>query len=1013
MGRIASVGEVGDDTQRTSAALPTLGSTHGADESPRPSSDGLLDRGTALGRYVILDRIGSGAMGMVYAAFDPALDRKIALKVLRAGREVSEEARDRLVREARAMARLDHPNVVTVHDVGTVGTRVFVAMEFVAGTTLREWLKTSQRPWRQIVEAFTQAGEGLAAAHEAGLVHRDFKPDNVMVSELGGGAVRVRVMDFGLAHVPLEPGDDLASTAEVPAVSAPDDATTRSLTRTGAILGTPAYMAPEQFARSQATASSDQFAFCVALHEALYGRPPFLGDTLASLAVAVATGSRRPTPAIRLPRALISALDRGLSVDVAQRWPNMRELLANLRTTTATRRWSAYALGGAIVTATIVGVAASNPEPPCRESSAALGGFWNDAHRGELATSLRATGVPFAEQSWTLLQERVDGWTTAWLHGRKDACEATHVRHEQSEAMLDRRVACLDRQLEEARGVLEVVAAGTADDVEHLPEVMRVLADPEACSDTVALAAAVPLPSDPATREAIAEIEGRLGRLTATQLLGHTPSLLVEIEQLVADAKAVDYAPVLVEAYSIYVRTLDNLDRDSLAADAAIDAVWAAHAAGDARSEAKAVALVVMMLAEARRTDEVPGWLRHLEASVARFPGDDGLAIVKLDAEASVAFVNERLDDARASYTAALNRCEAVRTSLDCLRHLARLADVELRAGQLAVALGHFERVREARVGALGPDHPLVAASLNDIGMTLRALGRLPEARERFDEASRIFIAIDPKHHGLTRVLNNRATVALFQDQFADAERDYRAVYEQLAATAEVDNYVLPGIRGNIAMTVFAQGRFEEALVMHTEVLDALIALYSEQNLEVADAIANIGEVQAEMKRWDEARASFERARRLRETLAGSEHIAVARADCSLGEVALAQGRNDDAIAAFEGCRVGFVRTFGAEDAQVASPERGLGETMIAMGRTGDGIAMLEHARALLRNTGAAPRELALVEWPLGRAQWQRGTDRPAARAMIEAAEAAFAKVGGLYADDAAACRGWLRAHPR
>jgi serine/threonine protein kinase/tetratricopeptide (TPR) repeat protein len=1012
VGPNVSVHEADVDPDRSGGASETLGSTLDADQPRRGVPDGPLDRGTALGRYVILDRIGQGAMGMVYAAFDPALDRKIALKVLRAGREVSTEARDRLVREARAMARLDHPNVVTVHDVGTVDARVFVAMEFVEGSTLREWLRAVPRSWRQIVDAFVQAGEGLAAAHAVGLVHRDFKPDNVMVSEAAAGGLRVRVMDFGLAHVTLASSDDFTATAEVPTAFEPDDESTRSLTRTGAMLGTPAYMAPEQFARSAATASSDQFAFCVALHEALYGQPPFVGDTLPSLAVAVATGTRRATPTVRVPRAIAAVLDRGLLVDAGERWPDMGALLGRLRSATAKPRWGTYVAAASIVAGAAVGMATMRDEPPCRASSDVPGGVWSEPHKAELAQAIDATGVPFAAQSWSLLRDRFDAWTSAWLQGRLDACLATHVRHEQSEAMLDRRIACLDRRLHEARGVLELVAAGDGDDVARIPELLATLGDPTACSDVDALAVAVPMPSDPHAREAIVALDGRIARATAGLVTQHPPALLPEIEQIVADAKALEYAPTTVTALALWATALDHLDRDSASADAAIDAVWVAHAAGDDYAEARAVALAVSKLAEARRSAEVPAWLRHLDASMARFATDDVLAMEKLDAEGMQAFAVDDLAGARAAYTALVARCEEVRSPLECLTPLAKLADVELRASNFAVALSYFERVRDARKAALGPDHPLVAAVVNDVGMTLRGMGRLDEARAQFDEAFRILQAIDPNHYGIVRMLNNRATVSLFQDQFADAERDYRAVYERLAATAEDGNYLLPGIRGNIAMTVFAQGRFDEALAMHREVLATLEEMYDEQSLEVADAVANIGEVLVEMKRWDEARASFERAKKIRVALGGEAHVAVARVECSLGDVALAEGRPADAETSFARCRDGFAKAFGASDPQLATPLRGLGEAYLATGRADEGVATLQRARELLRATAATPRELASVEWPLGRAMWTRADERPAARAMIDAAQQAFATTGGVYADDAAACAAWLRDNP-
>ena len=225
--------------------------------------------GSTLGRYRLERELGAGAMGVVHAAFDPDLERRIALKVLR-GATATTQARDRLLREARAMARLSHPNVVTVHEVGTAGGRDFVAMELIHGETLAEWLRAKPRPPAAILDAFLAAGRGLAAAHAAGIVHRDFKPHNVLRSRDG----RIVVTDFGLAreaHGALPPALDQTLPA---GVTASASSPLVGLTVAGSLLGTPAYMAPEQWQSGPVTPATDQFAFCVALWEALAGQRP-------------------------------------------------------------------------------------------------------------------------------------------------------------------------------------------------------------------------------------------------------------------------------------------------------------------------------------------------------------------------------------------------------------------------------------------------------------------------------------------------------------------------------------------------------------------------------------------------------------------------------------------------------------------------------------------------------------------------------------------------------------------
>jgi serine/threonine protein kinase len=308
-----------------------------------------LDRGTTLGRYVLLDRVGAGGMGVVYAAYDPELDRRIALKVLKSdayGDVMASAGPSRLLREAQAMAKLAHTNVVTVHDVGTLGREVFIAMEFIDGVSLRAWLRDRPRTLEHILEAFAHAGRGLAAAHAEGLVHRDFKPDNVLVAPNG----RVVVTDFGLAR--RKNPEDATTQASHPGASA----TARVIKaledaiRTAGAAGTPAYMAPEQHTGGEITEATDQFSFCVALHEALYGQHPFRGSDPVSLSTSVVDNVRRPLPSEvhRVPRRIRRALERGMSNDPDRRWPSMRALLAQLGPgpTVARRKWLALGLGG-------------------------------------------------------------------------------------------------------------------------------------------------------------------------------------------------------------------------------------------------------------------------------------------------------------------------------------------------------------------------------------------------------------------------------------------------------------------------------------------------------------------------------------------------------------------------------------------------------------------------------------------------------------------------------------------
>ena len=311
----------------------------------------------SVGKYEIRGELGTGGMGVVYRAHDPELDRPVALKLLNTARAKSvdaEQAKTRLLREARAMARLAHPNVLTVHEVGTFEEQVYVAMEFVEGETLDAWLEHETRAYRDVLEVFLQAARGLAAAHEEGIVHRDFKPQNVMLSHRG----RARVLDFGLARSVETPDD-------APALPPDIDHESASLTRTGALVGTPAYMAPEQYSGRPADARSDQFSFCVALWEAVFGCRPFKGNTVAAIADSVTAGTIDPPPQGRAPGWLRRVLVRGLSKDPAARYASMTALIGALEAgqrESALRRWlPALAAVAVLATAAVIALPSDDP----------------------------------------------------------------------------------------------------------------------------------------------------------------------------------------------------------------------------------------------------------------------------------------------------------------------------------------------------------------------------------------------------------------------------------------------------------------------------------------------------------------------------------------------------------------------------------------------------------------------------------------------------------------------------
>ncbi len=446
--------------------------------------------GTRIGRFMLLERIGQGGMGVVYSAFDNELERRVAVKLIRAlAPDPREQAR--LLREARAMAKLAHPNVVTVFEAGTVdnghGDEVFVAMEYVKGETLRAWARRTPRHWREVVAMYSGAARGLAAAHAAGLVHRDFKPDNVLV----GADLRPRVLDFGLARPGTDRDPEAASSSPRDSdhdVGAPaGNVDISAISEDGVALGTPGYMAAEQIDGSPVDHRSDQFAFCVSLYEALYAERPYVGETFVELFVRIKEGTISPLPVgTRVPGWLRAIVLRGLDPRPQARWPSMDALLEALARDPARARTNLM-LGAAGLTA--LGVATwsgsllvGGEVAPCRDAASQLEQVWDDgqreAVRGALPAEVAEAVVPVFDQ-----------YARAWIDGHTEACEATRVRGEQSTERLDHRMQCLTRKRRELAVVIDQLAAAEPNAVANALARARGLSSVAACADPEYLAA--------------------------------------------------------------------------------------------------------------------------------------------------------------------------------------------------------------------------------------------------------------------------------------------------------------------------------------------------------------------------------------------------------------------------------------------------------------------------------------------------------------------------------------------
>lgn len=491
----------GGSDETRSLTDPVGRSGVGPGEPPR-----RLARGTSVGRYVILDQLGLGGMGVVYSAYDPDLDRKVALKLVRVGdtgsltsSQATQAAQEGLVREARAMARLSHPNVVSVYDVGVHGRDVFVAMELVEGTTLRRWLRAEKRAVSEILDVFVQAGRGLDAAHQVGIVHRDFKPSNVLVGDDG----LTRVMDFGLAGQ-SERERRRQDRRDADAGSGSSAQSTHSLGTRG-LMGTPAYMPPEQYESPDVDARADQYSFCVTLFEALYETRPFTAAPGLSLRDAKLRGVPDSVPhrlERAVPRRVRHALARGLSPDPAQRWASMVPLMRTLEPLRR-GRWVAATVGTVGVAAAVAGAAvayanhAEERAALCSGGPARMDAIWNAEIKARIRGAFHAVDVPYAATAWEKVEPELDARTIEWADMYRGACEATQIRKEQTAEIMHARMVCFDRVRLDLQALARVFAEADEKVVEKAINAVGALPSVAHCGDLSALETPNDRPSDP------------------------------------------------------------------------------------------------------------------------------------------------------------------------------------------------------------------------------------------------------------------------------------------------------------------------------------------------------------------------------------------------------------------------------------------------------------------------------------------------------------------------------------
>ena len=798
-----------------------------------------LGPGARVGRYVLLERVGAGGMGIVYAARDPELERKVALKMLRAPRDRGGHAR--FVREAQAMARLTHPNVVQVYDVGDHQGRVFIAMEYIDGITLGRWVAKKERSWQEIVRTFVAAGRGVAAAHAHGIIHRDFKPENVLLSlDADGTVTGVRVTDFGLARgadtLDSEPASTSSSSEERPLGQT-------QLTRDGTVMGTPSYMSPEQHHGRPTDPRADQYAFGVALHEALYGERPFRGRSPAELLAAKMRGRLPPAdPNSDIPRAVRAVIVRAVAPEPENRWPSMDATLAPLQRAIAPpRRPLPWALAGIAVVATLGAVLWGRPEPCAVEQIEAV---WNDAQREASAAAFAGAGVPYSADAWTRTEAAVDAYATAWAEQYRLACDA------QAHRALDRRMRCLGDRLHALETAVGVFTDADADVVRNSVSVALGLPRPERCLDDDQ---ALPIPSDPHLAEQASAVQREIQKSLVYENSGRYALSVAAAERATALAGEVGDERLSVaatvklggslERSGDYHRARELLEKGTLAATSlGLDEI----AVGGVTD------LVFLVAFQLDDLDEAERWARQGLALVERYGSD-------ASSEAALLNAYGALWDAR---------------------------------GEFDKAREHFARARDLFTKAHGPQHPDVATAVHNSGLALTKLGDYVAARTELDQAREMMIASLGPEHPVTGMAHDTLGSALLRlGEFDEADRVTRRGLEIRQLALGADHPDVARSYNNLGAIADARGDADQAVVNYTRAADIFAKLLGED--AVTTAASRINQATA-LRRQGSADAALElldaSIDRLRPHLPAEHpyfafaHVAAARCHLQLGQ---------------------------------------------------------------------------------------------------------------------------------
>ena len=840
--------------------------------------DGASPRDPAparLGHFDIVGRLGVGGMGLVFEGRDTLLDRRVALKLIHPS--VSGQiAPARLLREAQALARLSHPNVVTVFEVGIVDENPFIAMELVEGTTLAHWMQ-DKHAWRDVLDMFIAIGRGLAAVHALGLVHRDVKPANVLVDKTGVP----KLGDFGLVGAT----DDVPALATVAGIDETDrDAkiTPASLTRTGAVLGTPAYMSPEQRLGGAVDARADQYAFGKCLSEAL----------------------TEPMPA-----ALAPVLSRAQAADAQARYPSMDILLDELSRIRRGNRNKWIAAG---VTTAVVGIVlaawsfgrAQSADDSCQRPTRRLATVWNPERSRALARHLASIDPLLGSQRFAATAVVFDRGADRWLDQNLEACELTRAGR-QSDALLDRRVTCLDRALFEMEQTLVLVEK--AGNPIQLDEAMRAavsLPTLEECGDVDALKEGLPQPANPALRATAEELAREVVDIDITLRTGGTRTgVATRATAAVARARSLGHPGTLARTLRslAQVQIEDEVDTDTT--DTLHEAIVAASAAHDDRLVVDLWSKLLLHLVSLKRVDQAKLLLPAAEAAVARTTTTLQLSSRFAEAKAHVLAATGDAAVAHAILAQAIAALEAAGAQDPGSPLAEPYLAARTRKAQLFVESKDWDKFAAGLRGIVdltekvyGADHPQTQRVHFNLGVAYRMLRDENAALAEMKAAARIGEARAAPSPNLVSTIHAVGTTLYQQGKYEEAAQYFQRALAMGRAVMRPDDRRLAGPVGDLGATLLELHRPDEARVLMEEQL----ALYEKTpvkgDINWAHAVYNLGDLEFKTDNFAAAIPILERAHRLYLEAGEKDHydadstlVLIAQCQIHLGQFAAAQ----------------------------------------------------------------------------------------------------------------------------